>query len=260
VKTVVNRGDCVLDPSKMIENIKILFEHQPIQNRIISGRWFQVNFYLLSFSASSFSFRELWMTELFTSMETHPELTGLRQDWSKPVFRHCGSFSSDCLCRCGLRLRTGSQLSTLSSRVFFGGFSLLSVCDRSLVGKLGGGIPVHLKDSFESVNDRFILRGDLVFNLTTKWIIQYFREEEEFDVAGVIGEVGTDLRVVSLGLSSFVGNSILKSIWFPSSVEMLSEGCFCACEHLSSVLFEITCQASVLEEAFGRCDIYFRFS
>jgi hypothetical protein len=99
------------------------------------------------------------------------------------------------------------------------------------------------------------MRGDLFLNLRDKSIIQYFGEEEEVDVVSMIEEVVTDLRVVRLGPFSFAYNSILKSICIPSSVEIVCEGCFCFCETLSSVMFEIGCKISVIEEgAFGYCD------
>jgi hypothetical protein len=79
VKSVVSSSDCVLDPSKMIEfteNIKILIEHQPIENP--HPQWEMVPGQFYSLNASSFSGR-LSMIELITSMETHPELTGLEE-------------------------------------------------------------------------------------------------------------------------------------------------------------------------------------
>jgi hypothetical protein len=116
----------------------------------------------------------------------------------------------------------------------------------SQIEEVDGGIPIHLENSFESVNDRFILCGDLFLNLRTKSIIQYFGEEE-VDLVSVIGGLGTDLRIVGLGPFSFAYNSMLKSICIPSSVAILCRGCFHECENLLREIFEIGCNLSVIE-------------
>jgi hypothetical protein len=157
----------------------------------------------------------------------------------------------------------GSQLSTIGSCVLSQCFSLLWVSVPSGIEEIGGGIPVHLKNNFKSVNERFILRGDCFFSLESKSLIQYFGEQEEVDLVGAIGEFGTDLSVVRLGPFSFattligymVGhNLVLKSICIPSSVEILCKGCFYECKNLSSVIFEIGSKLSVIDKrAFMYC-------
>jgi hypothetical protein len=147
-----------------------------------------------------------------------------------------------------------SQLSTLDPCVFLWCKSLLSVSLPSGIEEIGGGIPVPLKDSFESVNERFIFCCDFFFNLKTKSIIQYFGAEEEFDLVAVIDELGTDFRIVGFGPWSFASKSRLKSIRIISSVEKLCKYCFRDCENLSSVIFERDCKVSVIEEeAFSGC-------
>jgi hypothetical protein len=163
-----------------------------------------------------------------------------------------------CLSAAGLSsvtFESGSQLSTLGSGVFLDCTSLLPIHLPSGISEIGGAIAVHLKNSFESINDRFILRGDFFLNLRSKTIIQYFGEQDEVDVFRVLGEVGPELRVVRLGPYSFAENSILKSICIPSSVEIVCEYCFCDCKNLSSAIFEIGCKISVIEKrAFWGCE------
>jgi hypothetical protein len=149
----------------------------------------------------------------------------------------------------------GSQLSTLGSCVFFGCLPPLPIFIPSEIKEIGGGIPVHLKNSFESVNDKFILRGDFFLNLRSKSIIQYFGRQQEIDLVAVLGELGTDLRVVGeLGPALFACDSVLKSICIPSSVEILCEDCFRSCNHLSSVIFEMGRKLSAIKHgAFAKC-------
>jgi hypothetical protein len=51
-----------------------------------------------------------------------------------------------------------------------------------------------------------------------------------------------------------MGCSSLRSIWIPSSVETISEGCFKNCANLSSLLFESGSALSILgDHAFEGC-------
>jgi hypothetical protein len=76
----------------------------------------------------------------------------------------------------------------------------------------------------------------------------FWRRKEEVDVVSMIGEVRAGVRVVVLGPFSFAWNSMLKSVFVPSSVEIFCNDCFHDCKNLSSVIFEIGCKVSVIED------------
>jgi hypothetical protein len=144
----------------------------------------------------------------------------------------------------------GSQLSTIGSSVFVHCLSLVSVCLPSGIEQIGGAIPIRLKHDFGSINEFFSLCGDFLLALRCRVIVQYFGEAEEVN----IGEVQSNLTVLRLGPFSFAGNSTLKSICIPLSVEVLCECCFARCENLSDVMFEQGSKLCVIADgAFSNC-------
>jgi hypothetical protein len=129
----------------------------------------------------------------------------------KEAFLSCSSLQSifitssvqilceGCFCCDDLSIVTfeaGSQLSAIGPLVFSDLSSFSWFCVPSQIEEIGGGTLRHLKNRFEAVNDTFIVGCGFLLNLREKSIIRFFVEQEEVDLVAVIGELGTDMRVV----------------------------------------------------------------
>jgi hypothetical protein len=120
----------------------------------------------------------------------------------------------------------------------------------------------------ENMNFRF--HGDFLMNCVSQSIVVDFGEGSEILIPRWTNQIGSrwfymnrslsgvlfdgECEVFSFGSWAFALCSRLSFICIPSSVTIICAGCFCACDNLSRLTFELGSKLSRIERnAFEQC-------
>jgi hypothetical protein len=161
-----------------------------------------------------------------------------------------------------LTFERGSKLREIAPNALSGCFDLSEFCIPASVEKLKGLSlpPARLcVVEVESGNIYFHRAGDFIMSSNERCLVRYFGNDSEVKIGDEIETIddgcflrsviavvrfGPESKLSSIGVDAFFYCARLKMIALPSSVTVLGNSCFQACESLATVAF---CAGSKLE-------------